>query len=127
MRICETELIEHHARTLVDMEGSGFASILKVLATAGGRVGGKEGLESSESGVVVDPLAHCRLCHHARPVRPGATVSEPHEGDALSERIRLDGWALVHDQEMKAAPPAAFVKGVLDIGGRASTPWWLTP
>jgi len=32
MRIVETELIERHAWTLVKMEGSGFASILKVVA-----------------------------------------------------------------------------------------------
>ena len=32
MRIVETELIERHAWTLVEMEGSGFASILKVVA-----------------------------------------------------------------------------------------------
>ena len=49
---------------------------------------------------------------------------DPHDApvidlrDALSERIRLDGRALVRDQETNAAPPAAFVKGVLDLRER---------
>ena len=34
LRIVETELIERHAKTLVEMEGSGFASILKVVASS---------------------------------------------------------------------------------------------
>ncbi len=39
-RIVETELIERHARTLVEMEGSGFASILKVVASSPAGGGG---------------------------------------------------------------------------------------
>ncbi|EJK69602.1 hypothetical protein THAOC_09123, partial [Thalassiosira oceanica] len=34
LRIAETELIDRHARTLVDMEGSGFAAVLRVVATS---------------------------------------------------------------------------------------------
>ena len=41
-----------------------------------------------------------------------------HLRDALSERIRLDGRSLVRDQETGVAPPAAFVKGVLDMRER---------
>eukprot|EP00984_Skeletonema_dohrnii_P021422 scaffold10700_cov90-Skeletonema_dohrnii-CCMP3373.AAC.1 len=71
LRIVETELIERHARTLVEMEGSGFASILKVVASSpaigsvaaasgpGGGVGSSRmmmpaGGDSSESSVVID-------------------------------------------------------------------------
>jgi cullin 3 len=38
--------------------------------------------------------------------------------DALSERIKIDGRALVKDQENNVAPPAAFVKGVLAMRER---------
>ncbi len=41
-----------------------------------------------------------------------------HLRDALGERIRLDGRALVRDQETGVAPSASFVKGVLDMRER---------
>ena len=45
-------------------------------------------------------------------------MSVNHLRDELSERIQLDGRSLVHDQETNVAPPAAFVKGVLDMRER---------
>ncbi|KAL7466447.1 hypothetical protein ACHAXS_006743 [Conticribra weissflogii] len=109
LRIVETELIERHAKTLVDMEGSGFASILKVVASS--PVG------AGDSGIVVD---HERIADLASMYNLFSRVpsSVDHLRDALSERIRLDGRALVRDQETNSAPPSAFVKGVLAMRER---------
>ena len=150
LRIVETELIERHAKTLVDMEGSGFACILKVVASspAVGSVaaaaaaaaasssssgGGANininnrllsnnnnmagGIDSSESGVVIDRE---RISDLAAMYDLFSRVpsSVNHLRDALSERIRLDGRSLVRDQETNVAPPSAFVKGVLDMRER---------
>lgn len=143
LRIVETELIERHAKTLVDMEGSGFACILKVVATspavgsvaaaaaaAAASSGGTAnhnsrllsssmagGIDSSESGVVIDRK---RISDLAAMYDLFSRVpsSVNHLRDALSERIRLDGRALVRDQETNVSPPAAFVKGVLDMRER---------
>ena len=132
LRIVETELIERHAKTLVEMEGSGFASLLKVVASspavgsvtsvlagsaaAGGRVGALSG-ESNGSGVVIDRGRIADLASmYDLFFRVPSSVN--HLRDALSERIRLDGRALVRDQETNAAPPAAFVKGVLAMRER---------
>ena len=160
MRIVETELIEQHARTLVEMEGSGFASILKVVAGSpavgsvaaasadarlgvmgstalgresgrgmmgtglssmdgGGGMGGGGGGESSlsSSGIAID---RARIADLAAMYDLFGRVpsSVNHLRDALSERIRLDGRALVRDQETNVAPPASFVKGVLDMRER---------
>jgi cullin 3 len=126
-RIVETELIERHARTLVEMEGSGFASILKVVASSpavgGGSVGGgvvasmPAGGDSSETSVVID---HERIKDLASMYNLFSRVpsSVNHLRDALSERIKIDGRALVKDQENNVAPPAAFVKGVLAMRER---------
>eukprot|EP00569_Conticribra_weissflogii_P005587 CAMPEP_0171347236 /NCGR_PEP_ID=MMETSP0878-20121228/27306_1 /TAXON_ID=67004 /ORGANISM="Thalassiosira weissflogii, Strain CCMP1336" /LENGTH=1035 /DNA_ID=CAMNT_0011851199 /DNA_START=170 /DNA_END=3277 /DNA_ORIENTATION=- len=113
LRIVETELIERHAKTLVDMEGSGFASILKVVASS--PVGAGKG--GGESGVVID---HNRVADLAAMYDLFSRVpsSVNHLRDALSERIRLDGRALVRDQETNSAPPSAFVKGVLAMRER---------
>lgn len=131
LRIVETELIERHARTLVEMEGSGFASILKVVASspaigsvasaaAGGGGSGRmmpAGGDSSESSVVID---HERIKDLASMYELFSRVpsSVNHLRDALSERIKIDGRALVKDQENNVAPPAAFVKGILAMRER---------
>lgn len=143
MRIMETELIERHARTLVEMEGSGFASILKVVASSPamggvaaasadarlgfggvgqGRMGTgtstmDEGDSGESSGVVIDRV---RIADLAAMYDLFGRVpsSVNHLRDALSERIRLDGRALVRDQETGVAPPASFVKGVLGMRER---------
>ena len=155
LRIVETELIERHARTLVEMEGSGFACLLKVVAGspavgtvasasadarlsamggggmgAGARMMGSSnamdggggmmiGAESSSSssGVIID---RARISDLAAMYDLFCRVpsSVNHLRDALSERIRLDGRSLVRDQETGVAPPASFVKGVLDMRER---------
>jgi len=126
LRIVETELIERHAKTLVEMEGSGFASILKVVArspavgsvaaaSAKGRAGG--GMEIGDSGVVIDRERIADLAN-MYDLFSRVPASVHHLRDALSERIRLDGRSLVRDQETGVAPPAAFVKGVLDMRER---------
>ena len=132
LRIAETELIERHARTLVDMEGSGFAAVLKVVARCPAvgsvaaaadadhrhpREGGGSGRGGDSHDVVID---HARISDLAAVYNLFSRVpsSVNHLRDALSERIRLDGRALVRDQETNVAPPAAFVKGVLDMRER---------
>ncbi|KAL3815950.1 hypothetical protein ACHAXA_003571 [Cyclostephanos tholiformis] len=138
LRIVETELIERHARTLVEMEGSGFACILKIVAGSptvgsvaaasadarmmaigpGGMGSHATGGGLGESpGVVIDTA---RIADLAAMYDLFGRVpsSVNHLRDALSERIRLDGRALVRDQETGVAPPSAFVKGVLDMRER---------
>eukprot|EP00579_Thalassiosira_antarctica_P000497 CAMPEP_0201867100 /NCGR_PEP_ID=MMETSP0902-20130614/1465_1 /ASSEMBLY_ACC=CAM_ASM_000551 /TAXON_ID=420261 /ORGANISM="Thalassiosira antarctica, Strain CCMP982" /LENGTH=957 /DNA_ID=CAMNT_0048392215 /DNA_START=440 /DNA_END=3313 /DNA_ORIENTATION=+ len=128
LRIVETELIERHAKTLVEMEGSGFASILKVVASspavgsvavasANNRRMAPGGMESSENGVVIDRERIADLAS-MYDLFSRVPSSVNHLRDALSERIRLDGRSLVRDQETNVAPPAAFVKGVLDMRER---------
>jgi len=122
IRIVETELIERHSKTLVDMEGSGFGSILKVVASApavrgggGGGLGGGE--RGNDSDVVIDRQRIADLAS-MYDLFSRVPSSVNHLRDALSERIRLDGRALVRDQENNVAPPSAFVKGVLDMRER---------
>ena len=86
--IVETELIEKHARTLVDMETSGFAELLK----------DDTKLEDMKS--MYDLF-----------VRVPASVDSLR--DALADRIKRDGKALTTDQEKGNADPPAFVRGVL--------------
>jgi cullin 3 len=142
LRIVETELIEKHARTLVEMEGSGFACILKVVAgspsvgsvaaasadartiSMGGGGGGATGSSYAMGGglgdipgVVIDTARIADLsAMYDLFGRVPSSVN--HLRDALSERIKLDGRALVRDQETGVSPPAAFVKGVLDMRER---------
>jgi len=92
-RIAETELIERHSRTLVDMELSGFAALLK----------DETKLEEMRS--VYDLF-----------VRVPSSVDNLRE--ALAERIKADGKSLVSDQEKGAADPPAFVRGVLAMRDR---------
>lgn len=91
--IVETELIERHARTLVDMEHSGFAALLK----------DETKLEDMRS--MYDLF-----------VRVPASVDNLRE--ALAERIKADGKALVADQEQGNSDPPAFVRGVLSMRER---------
>ncbi|KAL7554184.1 hypothetical protein ACHAWF_017590, partial [Thalassiosira exigua] len=135
LRIVETELIERHARTLVEMEGSGFASVLKVVAgspavgsaaLAASGAGGGTAAVPAAGAAAGDPDGPSVVIDRER-IRDLASVydlfsrvpaSVNHLRDALSERVRLDGRALVRDQETGAAPPAAFVRGVLDLRER---------
>ncbi|KAG7360505.1 cullin protein 3 [Nitzschia inconspicua] len=89
----ETELIDRHARTLVDMEMSGFAALLK------------DDTKLTEMRDMYDLF-----------VRVPSSVDFLRE--ALAERIKADGKALISDQEKGASDPPAFVKGVLTMRER---------
>ena len=92
-RIVETELIERHARTLVDMEHSGFAALLK------------DDTKLDEMRNMFDLL-----------VRVPSSVDYLRE--ALADRIKKDGKSLISEQEKGASDPPAFVRGVLAMRGR---------
>eukprot|EP00543_Licmophora_paradoxa_P017706 CAMPEP_0202461442 /NCGR_PEP_ID=MMETSP1360-20130828/49427_1 /ASSEMBLY_ACC=CAM_ASM_000848 /TAXON_ID=515479 /ORGANISM="Licmophora paradoxa, Strain CCMP2313" /LENGTH=648 /DNA_ID=CAMNT_0049083485 /DNA_START=10 /DNA_END=1956 /DNA_ORIENTATION=+ len=92
-RMVETELVERHARTLVDMPNSGFAALLK------------DYTKISEMGKMYDLF-----------VRVPSSVDFLR--DALADRIKADGKALIADQEKGAADASAFVRGVLSMRDR---------
>ena len=92
-RIVETELIERHARTLVEMENSGFAALLK------------DDTKLQEMKEMYDLF-----------VRVPSSVDNLRE--ALADRIKADGKALISDQEKGASDPPAFVRGVLAMRDR---------
>jgi len=120
LRIAETELVDRHARTLVDMEGSGFAAVLRVVAASpAGPSGGGGGVRGA-GGDAAAPVDRDRVADLGRMYDLFSRVpaSVAHLRDALGERIRADGRALVRDQEGGASPPAAFVRGVLAMRER---------
>lgn len=86
--IVQTELIERHAKTLVEMENSGFAALLK------------DETKLNEMRDMYDLF-----------VRVPSSVDILR--DALVERIKADGRSLISDQEKGTSDPAAFVRGVL--------------
>ena len=92
-RIVETELIERHGRTLVDMELSGFAALLKD----------------------DEKLVEMRQLYDLF-VRVPSTVDFLR--DALADRIKSEGKALIADQEKGSSDPPAFVRGVLSMRER---------
>jgi len=92
-RIIQTELIERHAKTIVDMENSGFASLLK------------DDTKLEEMQNMYDLF-----------LRVPSSVDNLR--DALSDRIKADGKSLISDQEKGAADAPAFVKGVLSMRSR---------
>mmetsp|Transcript_5420 Transcript_5420/g.8881 ORF Transcript_5420/g.8881 Transcript_5420/m.8881 type:complete len:758 (+) Transcript_5420:147-2420(+) len=89
----QKELIERHARTLVDMENSGFAALLK------------DDTKLQEMRDMYDLFA-----------RVPSSVDSLR--DALADRIKADGKALISDQEKGAADSSAFVRGVLSMRDR---------
>jgi len=91
--IVETELIERHAESLVKMENSGFAALLK------------DETKVEQLRDMYDLL-----------VRVPSSVDFLR--DALSERVKTDGSALIADQERGQADPPAFVRGVLKMRDR---------
>lgn len=93
LRIIETELIERHAKTIVDMENSGFASLLK------------DDTKLEEMRDMYDLF-----------VRVPSSVDNLRDG--LSERIKADGKTLISDQEKGEANAPAFVRGVLAMRDR---------
>ena len=91
--ILETELVERHARTLVDMEHSGFAVLLK------------DDTKLSEVRDMYTLFAR-------------VPTSVDNLREALAERIKSDGRVLIADQEKGASDPPAFVRGVLAMRDR---------
>ncbi|KAL7517535.1 hypothetical protein ACHAWX_002454 [Stephanocyclus meneghinianus] len=115
LRIVETELIERHAKTLVDMEGSGFAFLLKEVTSNNATGGVAAAGEGNTVPIDRERIADLGIMYELFSRVPS---SVNHLRDALSERIRIDGRSLVRDQETNASPPAAFVKGVLAMRER---------
>lgn len=93
VKIIETELIERHARSLVDMERSGFAALLK------------DESKTEELQQMYDLF-----------VRVPSSVDFLR--DALCDRIKTEGKALIDDQQKGAADPPSFVRGVLRMRER---------
>ena len=91
--IIETELVERHARTLVDMEHSGFAVLLKDIT------------KSTEMRDMYTLFAR-------------VPTSVDNLREALAARIKSDGRVLITDQEKGASDPPAFVRGVLTMRDR---------
>jgi len=91
--IIETELVERHARTLVDMEHSGFAAMLK------------DETKLTELRDMYTLFAR-------------VPTSVDNLREALSERIKTDGRVLIIDQEKGASDPPVFVRGVLTMRDR---------
>lgn len=91
--LVETELIERHARTLVDMDNSGFAALLK------------DDTKLKEMRDMYDLF-----------VRVPSSVENLRE--ALAQRIKTDGKKLIEDQIKGSSDPPAFVRGVLAMRDR---------
>lgn len=89
----EIELIERHARALVDMEQSGFAALLR------------DDTKLEEMKNMFDLF-----------VRVPSSVENLR--DALADRIKTDGKALIADQEKGTADASTFVRGVLSMRER---------
>lgn len=90
LSMVQTELIERHARTLVDMQPSGFAQLLK------------DETKLQEMRDMYDLF-----------VRVPSSVD--YLRDALADRIKTDGRTLIADQEKGLSDPAAFCRGVLQM------------
>jgi len=93
VHILETELIERHARILVDMEHSGFSALLR------------DDTKLEEMKDMYDLF-----------VRVPASVDNLR--DALADRIKTEGKALITDQEKGTADASTFVRGVLSMRER---------
>eukprot|EP00531_Pseudo-nitzschia_arenysensis_P009425 CAMPEP_0116126978 /NCGR_PEP_ID=MMETSP0329-20121206/6606_1 /TAXON_ID=697910 /ORGANISM="Pseudo-nitzschia arenysensis, Strain B593" /LENGTH=762 /DNA_ID=CAMNT_0003621069 /DNA_START=265 /DNA_END=2553 /DNA_ORIENTATION=+ len=91
--IIETELVERHARVLVDMEHSGFAAMLK------------DETKLNELRDMYTLFAR-------------VPTSVDNLREALAERIKTDGRVLISDQEKGVSDPPAFVRGVLAMRDR---------
>jgi cullin 3 len=92
--IVQTEWIERHARTLVDMEGTGFAVLLK---------------DSP------DKLEEMKSMYDLFSKIP---QSVDYLRDALADRVKESGTQLLNDQAAGASDPAGFVRGVLSLRER---------
>lgn len=90
LNLVQTEWIERHARTLVDMEVTGFAALLQ------------DDTKLDEMRLMYDLF-----------VRVPSSVDYLRE--ALSERIKSSGKQLTADQVSGQSDPPAFVRGVLQL------------
>jgi cullin 3 len=89
-KILYAELIQRHAKTLVSMENSGFSVLLK------------DETKVKAMGDMYDLF-----------VKVPSSVEDLRV--ALCDRVKVDGMALVADQERGASDPSSFVKGVLKM------------
>jgi len=92
--IVEMELVQKHAKTLVDMEQTGFLALLK------------------DSEHKMDELRNMYDLF----VRVPTTLDYLRE--ALASIVKAEGRALLQDQERGAAEPTVFVKGILAMRDR---------
>lgn len=97
LRIIETELVERHAKSLVEMEHCGFKALLAHTQ--------ETHLENLQ--LIYDLFS-----------RVPSTVDLLR--DALSEIVKKEGKKLIQDQEHSKSDPAAFVRGVLLVRERYS-------
>jgi len=95
LRIIETELVERHAKALVEMDNCGFKALL----------GQDESTQIENLQIMYDLFS-----------RVSSTVDLLR--DALSEIVKREGKKLVTDQERASSDPAAFVRGVLAVRKR---------
>jgi cullin 3 len=90
MNIVQTEWIERHARTLVDMETTGFSALLQ------------DDTKLYEMQQMYDLF-----------VRVPSSLE--YLRDALAEQIKANGRQLILDQISGTADPSSFVRGVLQL------------
>jgi len=88
--ILEMELIERHAKTLVTLENSGFAVLLK------------DESKISDMKKMYDLFVR-------------VPTSVDFLRDAFCERIKMDGKALIADQDRGDISPSAFIEGLLKM------------
>jgi len=91
--ILQMELIERHAMSLVTMENSGFSALLK-------------------------DETKMEDMHNIYNLFARVPSSVDFLRDALSERVKADGKALILEQERGLADPPTFVRGVLKMRER---------
>lgn len=91
--ILHTELIKRHAKTLVSMENSGFSVLLK---------------DETKIGAMREMYdLFAKIPESLDDLR-----------NALCDRVKEDGNALVADQERGVSDPASFVQGILKMNDR---------
>eukprot|EP00551_Chaetoceros_affinis_P004249 CAMPEP_0203664768 /NCGR_PEP_ID=MMETSP0090-20130426/2117_1 /ASSEMBLY_ACC=CAM_ASM_001088 /TAXON_ID=426623 /ORGANISM="Chaetoceros affinis, Strain CCMP159" /LENGTH=803 /DNA_ID=CAMNT_0050528119 /DNA_START=41 /DNA_END=2452 /DNA_ORIENTATION=- len=109
--LLEMELVERHAATLVQMENSGFAVLLKHgdhgHGQGRGKSDGDSGSNSSDNGAKVAEMAAMYNLFARVP------SSVDFLRDALCERVKADGKALIADQDRGETSPSSFIKGLL--------------
>jgi cullin 3 len=129
LQIVQTEFIERHAKTLVDLENSGFAALLVQEAAATTTTGATSGsgiaasddtTGNSGGGTGEDDGSKLLEMQQMYDLFVRVPSSVDHLRDALADRIKTDGKLLMLDQEKSsgtngggASDPSAFCRGVL--------------